>query len=398
MTTAMDITLHSPFRAADISNFDNEDSFPNITFIIQGLERSLRLHDRELRMSSTAFDGLFKSHPTSKPIANFDPSARTLAWACERTATDEVDRRVLVKWLRFCYGEDQTFSIAECPAALAALIQLQLKTKEDVKSVIEKHMIDAAEKNVDVGTDLLCECAFENEECHCGHDQSRVDVALAKVVVTPENIRNCPEIADKYLMKLPVDGFESIRYEDMMLELRLCLKYVRYHQELSNEEKKRVLKFEEFEECCKLGLVNGGLLVEECIEMLKIKEDELVKTVQEARKKAIEDTTAEAAVDKAKAIRETKEQAEREKARAVQEAKERAAIEKRELKAQMDKVTKEKEEMKSELKCLKEQMEKWKPFIEEEERKRREEERRKEEEERKREEERRRREEEGIKA
>jgi len=292
------------------------------------------------------------------------------------------------------------------------LIQLQLKTKEDVKSIIEKHMVDTAKKNVVVGANLLYECALGNEECHCGDDRSRVDVALTKAIVTPENIRNYPEIADKYVMRIPVDSFECIRYEDMMFELGQRLKYVRYHhEELSVEEKMRVLKFEEIRECCKLGLVNGGVLVEECIEMLKIKDEETGKALKDAKEqaeleksKAVKEAEAKAAMDKAKAVQEAKEQAELEKSKAVKEAeakaamdkekavqetKEQPAVDKREVEAERDKARKEKEKLSKELILLKEQIEKWKPLIDEEERRRKREEeiKKKEEEERRRREE-----------
>ena len=120
------------------------------------------------------FDGLFKKQDS--PYVSFDPATQTLTWKCKRVETDTTYRSVLVKWLRFCYGEDQIFSIEECPAAVAILQQLQLKVKEDVKSMIEKHIRETTKGNADAAAQLLCGLSADED--------SRANETLGKFVFT----------------------------------------------------------------------------------------------------------------------------------------------------------------------------------------------------------------------
>ena len=319
---ALFLAIRSPFNK-NISTFNDEDSYPDITLVIPGLDATFKLHRMYLRMSSTTIDDSFKGKSCSS--VSFDSAAQRLTW---KSQGQEAYKKVLVKWLRFCYGEDQTFSIGECPAALAVFIQLQLKTKEDIKSVIEKHMIDAAKKNAGVGTDLLCECTFDYKECH-SDGQSRVDLALAKVVVTRENIANHPDIVDKYLMRLPPESLDNSIFGDVVTELGIRSKCVKHHKELCGDEKR---------ESCRAGLIKCGALMEKCIEMLKMTDEalkEVVKDMEEertAKEQAVHGVQERAEREKAaavqKAVQEALKQAELEKVAAVKEAKEQAEREK----------------------------------------------------------------------
>ena len=86
------------------------------------------------------FDGLFKGD--NSPFAKYDPSALSLVWTYDQAATDEKYRNVLVKMLRFCYGEDQTFNIDECPVALTVLSQFQLKEYAYAEAIIVPQKYD----------------------------------------------------------------------------------------------------------------------------------------------------------------------------------------------------------------------------------------------------------------
>ena len=182
------ISIHSPF-IVDIRTFDNEEYYPDITFIIPGLDKPLKLHRMYLRVASAAIDGLFKNQDS--PYISFDPATQTLTWKCKGT---ETSRSVLVKWLRFCYSEDQTFNIEECPAAVTILQQLHLKVKEDVKSTIEKHMTESTKENVDAAAQLL--------RASSAVEDSQVNETLGKFVFTEEHMETKPNIVDECLMVL----------------------------------------------------------------------------------------------------------------------------------------------------------------------------------------------------
>ena len=248
-------TVVSPFNK-NVSSFNNEDSYPDIIFTIPGLDGDLRLHGMFLRMASATLDGLFQQQQ-SNACVSFDLATQTLKWIDERTKTHPIYRNVLVKWLRFCYGEDQTFDIEECPAALAVFIQLQLKTSEDLKSVIERNMVETSRNNVEAGAMLLRQCAVEYEECHCD-ETSRVDLELARVVLTAENIKNHLEyLIEECVVNLPPMYLDYAIFDDTTTEIHVRIMWVRYNRtRISEEEKRRILS------SCNLGTINEEELKE----------------------------------------------------------------------------------------------------------------------------------------
>jgi len=135
---------------------------------------------------------------------------------------------VLLKWLRFCYGEEQAFRWDECVAALVALGQLQLTCRENVQKTIVDHMIDVASKDVDAGTMMLRSCALEFPESFDGSD--RVSTALAKVVLTLENITmKYDMVVSKCLMCLPIKYLDYAEYgrdHSEFSEFDIRMKYV----------------------------------------------------------------------------------------------------------------------------------------------------------------------------
>ena len=141
-----------------IDMFDNEEMNPDMEFIIPGLEKPLHLHSPLLIRSSDMITSMLKAKADA--YGKNDPNARRINWAFEKTTSDEKYRNTLIKWLRFCYGEDQTFRIDECSAALSSLFQLQLKCQDEVKTIIESYMIGVAVKNITIGCQLLLECAI----------------------------------------------------------------------------------------------------------------------------------------------------------------------------------------------------------------------------------------------
>jgi len=231
------LIIPSPF-AKTISSFNNEETFPEILFIVPGLDKPFNLHRKELGVASSTLKDLLRGGSSS--FVSYDSSRQCLTWTDNRSETNAVYREALVKWLRFCYGEDQTFTPEECPAALASLFQLKLAMHDEVKRMIESHMMDTARTNIALGTKMLVDCARVFDECH--NDQtSRVDKALATIVLTPENMKKDPVIVvDQCLMLLP-----SFYLDVAKCELHVRINYIKFHTDMSESEKCDLLK-----DCC----------------------------------------------------------------------------------------------------------------------------------------------------
>ncbi len=366
-TTTTDIKIESSFNN-NISTFDKEDSYSDITFIIPGLNKPLKLHRMYLGMASKTFDGLFKKQGSS--YVSFDPATQKMTWTCKKMETDTTYRRVLVKWLRFCYGEDQTFSIEECPAAVTILQQLQLKVKEDVKSMIEKHMTETTKENVDAAAQLL--------RASSADEDSEVNETLGKFVFTEKHMETKPNIVDECLMVLPADYLNIVEFRGIppneLNEFLVRRKYVRFNRNKLSEEKKRevlmgckqgILDDEEVEAIQKEGLLSDSELVELCKRGLKTwKEEwkEKVSTDRDRMKKEIEENKKkleQMKKEQEEAMKEMKRELSAKEAAATRE-KDRATkaeTEKGKISAERDRMKKEIEENKKNLEQMKKQQE-----------------------------------------
>ena len=144
------VTVASPFHNCIIS-FDNKEAYADLTLTIPGIGKPLYLHRMYLGMGSSTFERIFKGE--SNQFATYDPATQSMNWIDERAASDPVYRSVLVKWLRFCYGESQSFCAVECPVALTVLSELQLK--DDIRTNMETLMIETARNNGWAGAEML---------------------------------------------------------------------------------------------------------------------------------------------------------------------------------------------------------------------------------------------------
>ena len=178
----------------NIKYFDNGESLPDVEFVIPGMNDSLHLHRRVLCMNSATLMSLFSGKANSHCALN--AKEHTIKWLDERTTSNIPYRNALMKWLRFCYGENQTFAPHECPAALALLCQLQLSCGEEVKAIIEKNMIEKAQKNLILGATMLVECATTYCECH-SDETNRIDLDLARIVLSPKSMKKNKKIVLK---------------------------------------------------------------------------------------------------------------------------------------------------------------------------------------------------------
>ena len=144
------VTVSSPFHNSILS-FDNKEAYADLVLTIPGVGKPLYLHRMYLASGSSTFERIFKGE--SNPYATYDPATQTMNWVDGRATSDPVYLSVLVKWLRFCYGESQPFSAVECPVALTVLSELQLKG--DIRTTMENQMIETARTNGWAAADML---------------------------------------------------------------------------------------------------------------------------------------------------------------------------------------------------------------------------------------------------
>ena len=263
------LRVSSPF-SDNISSFDNEKLYPDVTLTVGGLNKSLRLHRKELRVASETMETLFQGE--SIPCIEYEPQSHLVTWICPKTATNETYQRVVGKWLRFCYGEDQQFGKEEWPAALDVLLQLRLKceNRDVIQTLIKDHIIETAMNDIQNGAQILCECV-KYDSC------SQISSELASMILTVESMKRVPaNMIDECLMLLPpsyLDVVEFNRKPYEQGEFRTRLRYVKCHkQTLSDEEKREVMRRckqgiqcrEELEEARKEGILDDETLLEQC--------------------------------------------------------------------------------------------------------------------------------------
>ena len=158
-------------------------------------------------------------------------------------------------------------------------------------------MIDTAKKDVSIGSKMLLDCALAYDECH-SDAADRVDVALAKVVLTYENMKNSgTNIVDSCLMELPAQYLEFAECKEEhgdLSNITIRLKYVQFQvKTMSEEEKCDILRHcnlgglnsEELKELYKLGMFNHFAFVEQCHEETIKERDEDRKRIDALEKK-----------------------------------------------------------------------------------------------------------------
>ena len=154
-------------------------------------------------------------------------------------------------------------------------------------------MIEIAKKNVKVGAVMLIKCAKEKE--------SRADAELVNTVLTLENMKRFKAVlVDKCLMDLPEEYMDMVQFSeghDDLSEFSVRLKYVKFHDKVLSEEKKRAimskcnlgkLNNEELRELYKLGMFNDFAFIEQCHEET-IKERDAAREKEERMKKELEE-------------------------------------------------------------------------------------------------------------
>ena len=216
----------------EISSFENPETNPDLEFFVAGMEKPLKLHMRILAKTSGYLKAMLNERRDQR-----------LEWPHD--ISNEIDRKALVKALRFCYGETQSVSTknGECIAMIAVLTRLQVTRLDDVVTLLTNFAVEEAKRELETGVELLKTC-IEYKEC-CGSSQNSLDKKLATIVLTKENIcDHYKEVVDECLMVLPPDYLTVAEYGEphtRCSEFCLRTKYARLHSKTSSKEEKQKL-------------------------------------------------------------------------------------------------------------------------------------------------------------
>ena len=323
------LTLVSCFNNNEES-FDNDESFPDMKFIVSGLEKPLALHKNILGRASQFVNKTLKC----KSLANSDDNHlsiwRLRGWHAVNWLTDrspqrstetnknsedkdtiewpfetknEVDRDALLKSLRFCYGETVSVGVkgGECCAMIAALFRLQVTCLDEVICQLIDFAVKQATKDVEIGTQLLKDIQ-RYPEC-CESTKFNLEEGLVKVVLTANNICESYEtVVDNCLMELPekyLDMTEFGAAHTKYSEFHVRAQYVRAHDgDLETSEKQEILKKceltelngRELRELEKLGIIESTTMIQtyqSVLEKMEKKQDEESQRAQKAEQQSL---------------------------------------------------------------------------------------------------------------
>ena len=356
-----------PFRNR-VEFFDNEDTGPDLELVVKGMEKPLQLHGWILTCTSKLVDETVKGR-----------KGRQFEWPFD--TTKEVDRGVLVKALRFCYGETQKIETkdGECCAMIATLTRLQVTCLDDVVGPLINFVVEEAKRKVETGVELLKACT-RYSEC-CGSSLLSLNKKLAAIVLTKENMHeHYKETVDECLMMLPPEYLTVAEFGEPHMrisEYSLRTKYFRYHAEMKWADKQVImakcdwstLNSQELRELRLMDTVNKDELLEaseKALERYEIDNDmaRRAEKLMEERVKELENEKEKESDRANKAEREAEEQRERaerteraekekeEKVRELEMEKDKWAKEAEKYKRHAEKVEKEKEDNQSSAETL----------------------------------------------
>ena len=273
------LCVESPFKN-NSELFNNKNMYPDLELVVQGMEKPLLLHKGIMVKASKLVDGLLKAKEAAKA-----EDTNRIEWPFD--TTNERDRVALVKVLRFCY--DETLSVSakgdELCAVIAALCRLQVPCLEQMMVKLSDFAVEQANKDVSVGKELLKQTQVY-PEC-TSPNTVELDKALAKVVLTKENIyNNFDIIVCDCLMQLPLKFLDMAEYGEphtQFSEFSVRTRYLKEHYDvLSKEEKEMIMK-----KCDWTKLLNSELVELEGLDVLG------KDGMTEARNKVLENTEKE---------------------------------------------------------------------------------------------------------
>ena len=235
------ITLFPPWPLGHVADwFDKEDTFPDLNFIIPGLEKPLKLHKNILSRTSKLVDRILKARQASESAGSNE-----IEW---RFGTSKkVDREALVKVLRFCYGDTITVGVdnGECCAVIAALFRLQVICAVDTVAKLTKFAMEQAQVDLRVGVELLM-ATQQYPECS-NTDCCALDKQIAGIVLSKERMKNHHDaVVDGCLMRLPPKFLDIAHFgkaHTKWSEFTVRSRYVRYNfWSLGQKEKEDIMK------------------------------------------------------------------------------------------------------------------------------------------------------------
>jgi len=215
------LTIKSPFDKRQLPSFDNDDLFPDMEFVIPGLSKPIHLHRNVLNVASDTLASLFNKSetPDVHSYCRYDAESHRVEWLYDK---GEVYRSVLVKWLRFCYGEDQTFSWKEFISSTAVVVQLKLKCMTDVVGPILNYCEQTSNSCLIAGAQWLRECAIDYgvypAEAKEG-DLTKISLMelmnsvaciLALTVFTEKSLKNHFDVVAGCLKELPKECLDCV--------------------------------------------------------------------------------------------------------------------------------------------------------------------------------------------
>ena len=277
------VAIISPYHN-DVESFDNPDEFPDLEFVVVGMEKPLQLHRRILAHASGKVKGMLNERRNLK-----------LEWPFD--TTKEVDREALVKALRFCYGETQIVGIknGECVAMIVALKRLHVTCLDDVVTLLSNFAMDEAKRNVEIGVGLLKACVGYKEMS--GTSQLTLDKKLAAIVLTKGNMQeHYKEVVDECLMVLPPEYLMIAEFGEphtRWSEFCLTLRYIRFHIHRLNREQRQAmiakcdwstLNSQELRELRMVDIIDKDELLEAHEKALKQREIENEQATEMTRK------------------------------------------------------------------------------------------------------------------
>ena len=239
--TVPPLDIASPYPDNTVS-FDNraEDHFADVEVLLPQSAgqrpRTLLLHRALLSRASSTFAALFRGEAVG--TVRYDAPTRRVEGLCEAS----VQCDVMELWLRFCYGAAMHVEADTAVAALAALLWLRLRcTVCRLQQMLEGFIVGAAGHSVQTGTALLLQCV----ECPACHGSSSVGQAVARCMLTRQNLEADRDDVVRCLVQLPPEYLDVAEYgapHTECSEFSVRVAYLRHNSaKLSPDVQRRVL-------------------------------------------------------------------------------------------------------------------------------------------------------------
>ena len=232
------LTLVSVF-SDDVESFDNEDMFPDLKFVIGGLEKPLLLHKRILAKGSSLVQKIMKCKQTAE-----SDDKDTIVWPFDTNR--DTDRQCLVKALRYLYGDTVVVELkdGECCAMISTFTRLQMTHLDEVITKLVEFAVKQAMKDVKNGAELLIQMQ-DYPECF-DRTICKLEQSLVSIVLTSKNIcENYDAVVNRCLMALPPRYLDVAQFgaqHTQSSEFHVRAQYVKAHMEgMDTEEKQGIM-------------------------------------------------------------------------------------------------------------------------------------------------------------